>query len=527
MAIEESKYLTSLSLDELIGNLKVHEMIIKKDSKIVKTNRERKSLALKAKNESSNEECSTSRSEDEEYAMEVIENVLDAVIQIISLEKFQNHRKTRTKEHSSEVLGMIVVKKMMKKSKTKHVSCLKHQMREKLGLGFNSFEASSSGTKEIKFVKAQKKASSDGGPINMGGPHIVQAAPKEIIRPPVITPGYEKKPDEWIKDSGFSKHMMGNQKLFSFYKAYNGGNVIFGSNLRGNVIGKGTKWVFRNKLDENGVVSPNKARLVPQGYNRQEGIDYDETYASVVRLESIRILLDYACALDFKLFHMDVKSAFLNGFNNEEVYVAQPSGFIDFEKPDHVYKLKKALYGLKQVPKACLEDSKPMKTPMSSNTKRPISCLVSAFVPASKRLPQPLTLKRLSISSDTLKDLPQTGACRQCEFLLTAWLAVRQRNISSDLTHGSKYLTCAKVKAEHQRPSGMLVQPAIPVWKWDNITMDFVTKFPKSSQGLDTIWVIIDRLAKSAQFLPIRENDPMDKLARLYLDRIVTRHGTP
>ncbi|GJR42713.1 retrovirus-related pol polyprotein from transposon TNT 1-94 [Tanacetum coccineum] len=114
----------------------------------------------------------------------------------------------------------------------------------------------------------------------------------------------------------------------------------------------GTKWVYRNKLDENDVVSRNKARLVAQGYNQQEGIDYDETYAPVARLESIRILLAYACALDFKLFQMDVKSAFLNGFINEEVYVAQPSGFIDFEKPDHVYKLKKALYGLKQAPKA-------------------------------------------------------------------------------------------------------------------------------------------------------------------------------
>ncbi|GKB33867.1 retrovirus-related pol polyprotein from transposon TNT 1-94 [Tanacetum coccineum] len=142
-----------------------------------------------------------------------------------------------------------------------------------------------------------------------------------------------------------------------------------------------TKWVFRNKLDENGVVSRNKARLVVQGYNQQEGIDYDETYASVSRLESIRILLAYVCALDFKLFQIDVKSAFLNGFINEEVYVAQPLGFIDFKKLDHVYKLKKALYGLKQAPKAWydrlkemlkkfgLEDSKPMKTPMSSDTK--------------------------------------------------------------------------------------------------------------------------------------------------------------
>nr|GEW09083.1 copia protein [Tanacetum cinerariifolium] len=113
-----------------------------------------------------------------------------------------------------------------------------------------------------------------------------------------------------------------------------------------------TKWVFRNKLDENGIVSRNKARLVAQGYNQQEGINYDETYVTVARLESIRILLAYVCALDFKLFQMDVKSAFLNGFISEEVYVAQPPGFIDFEKPDHVYKLKKALYGLKQAPKA-------------------------------------------------------------------------------------------------------------------------------------------------------------------------------
>ncbi|GKF95525.1 retrovirus-related pol polyprotein from transposon TNT 1-94, partial [Tanacetum coccineum] len=110
----------------------------------------------------------------------------------------------------------------------------------------------------------------------------------------------------------------------------------------------GTKWVFRNKLDENGIVSGNQARLVAQGYNQQEGIDYDETYAPVARLESIRILLSYACALDFKLFKMDVKSAILNSFIYEEVYMAQPPGFTDFEKPDHVYKLKKALYGLKQ-----------------------------------------------------------------------------------------------------------------------------------------------------------------------------------
>ncbi|GJU88313.1 putative reverse transcriptase domain-containing protein [Tanacetum coccineum] len=101
-------------------------------------------------------------------------------------------------------------------------------------------------------------------------------------------------------------------------------------------------------------------------------------------------------------------------------------------------------------------------------------------------------------------------------------------NMKADIaTYVSKCLTCARVKAEHQRPSGLLVQPEIPEWKWDNIMMDFITKLPKSSQGFDTIWVIVDRLTKSAHFLPIRENDPLDKLARLYLNRIVARHGIP
>ncbi|GJT51557.1 putative reverse transcriptase domain-containing protein [Tanacetum coccineum] len=87
-------------------------------------------------------------------------------------------------------------------------------------------------------------------------------------------------------------------------------------------------------------------------------------------------------------------------------------------------------------------------------------------------------------------------------------------------TYVNKCLTCAKVKAEHQRPSGLLVQPKIPEWKWDNITMDFVTKLPKTSQGYDTIWVIVDRLTKSAIFTPMRETDPLDKLARLYLKEV-------
>ncbi|GKD49626.1 putative reverse transcriptase domain-containing protein [Tanacetum coccineum] len=101
-------------------------------------------------------------------------------------------------------------------------------------------------------------------------------------------------------------------------------------------------------------------------------------------------------------------------------------------------------------------------------------------------------------------------------------------NMKADIaTYVSKCLTCLKVKAEHQKPSGLLVQPEIPQWKWDNITMDFITKLPKTSSGYDTIWVIVDRLTKSAHFLPMRENDPMERLTRLYMKEVVTRHGIP
>ncbi|GJS47231.1 retrovirus-related pol polyprotein from transposon TNT 1-94 [Tanacetum coccineum] len=167
--IEESKDLTSLSLDELIENLKVHEMIIKKDSKIVKAKVERKSLALKAKKESSDEECSTSGSEDEEYAMAVR-----------YFKKF-----FRNKNQREFVGGSWSDSGEEDDEKVNNETCLVAQASSEICLGVNL------------------------------------------------------EPDEWIKDSGCSKHMTGNRKLFSSYKAYNGGNVIFGSNLRGNIIGKG------------------------------------------------------------------------------------------------------------------------------------------------------------------------------------------------------------------------------------------------------------------------------------------------
>ncbi|GJU02639.1 retrovirus-related pol polyprotein from transposon TNT 1-94 [Tanacetum coccineum] len=458
--IEESNDLTSLSLDELIGN-------------------------LKATKESSDEECLTSGSEDEEYALAVRD-----------FKKFFKRRGRFVRQPRND-------KKIVQRSRD-----------DKNGKGERNGEEDDEKIKDKTCLVAQ--------------------TPNEICL------GIDLEPNEWIKDIGCSKHMTGNRKLFSTYKAYNKGNVIFGSNLRGNIIGKCTishgslkianvkhvdnlsfnslsvgqicdskcKVVFtendseivkddkvigrgiRKKgvhvmklgsksndniflatIDENSTLwhrrlghanmrliqsltskelvrnlpklkfdihfcdackirkqahashkaknlvsttrclkllhmdlfgpsavwsyggnlytlvivdgysrytwtrflknkteafdqfeifidaerwsfSQNKAVLVAQGYNQQQGIDYDETYAPVARLESIRILLASACALDFKLFQMDVKSAFLDGFINEGVYMAQPSGFSDFKKPVHVYKLKKALYGLKQAPKA-------------------------------------------------------------------------------------------------------------------------------------------------------------------------------
>ncbi|GJX60651.1 retrovirus-related pol polyprotein from transposon TNT 1-94 [Tanacetum coccineum] len=308
-AIEESKNLTTLPLDELIGNLKVYEEVIKKDFETVKGKKEQsRCLALKVKKKVSDEDSSSSDSEDEKYAMAVKE-----------FKKFFKRRGKFPPKNNDQ----------------------------RIFIG-----GSWSDNEEDEVEKSKDETC------------LVAQAPHEICL------GINLEPDEWIKDSGCSKHMTGqicDNKCKVIFTEHDS-EIIKDEKVIGKGIRKwgiyelvpnpmdmtiiGTKWVYRNKLDENGVVTRNKSRLVAQGYNQQEGIDYDETYAPVARLESIRILLAYACALDFKLYQMDVKSAFLKGFINEEVYVAQPPGFIDFAKPNYVYRLKKALYGLKQAPKA-------------------------------------------------------------------------------------------------------------------------------------------------------------------------------
>jgi hypothetical protein len=119
-----------------------------------------------------------------------------------------------------------------------------------------------------------------------------------------------------------------------------------------------TKWVFRNKQDENGVMTRNKARLVAQGFTQVEGLDFEETYAPVARLEAIQMLLAYAAHHNFKLYQRDVKSAFLNGPIQKLVYVEQPLGFKDPKLPNSVDKLQKA-YGFKKASRAwydCLKE---------------------------------------------------------------------------------------------------------------------------------------------------------------------------
>ncbi|GJY11572.1 zf-CCHC domain-containing protein [Tanacetum coccineum] len=303
-AIEESKDLTSLSLDELIGNLKVHEMIIKKDSKIVKAKVERKSLALKAKKESSDEECSTSGSEDEEYVMAVRDFKKFFKRRGRFVRQPRNDKKTfqRSRDDKNGKSDrkcfrcgdpnhlLKNVTKTTEKNKNQRAfiggswsdsgeeddeksiqNCLelaqafnvrlapkKHYLRPPLCLSLSLDELIGNLKvhemiikKDSEIVKAKverkslalkaKKESSDEECSTSGKDDekvnnemcLVSQASSEICL------GVDLELDEWIKDSGCSKHMTGNRKLFSSYKAYNEGNVIFGSNLRGNIIGKG------------------------------------------------------------------------------------------------------------------------------------------------------------------------------------------------------------------------------------------------------------------------------------------------
>ncbi|GJT57455.1 putative ribonuclease H-like domain-containing protein [Tanacetum coccineum] len=163
----------------------------------------------------------------------------------------------------------------------------------------------------------------------------IQEEPKKVI--------HALKDPSWIEAMQEELLQFKLQEVWTLVDLPNGKRAI------------GSKWVFRNKKDERGIVIRNKARLVAQGYTQEEGIDYDEVFAPVARIEAIRLFLAYASFKDFVVYQMDVKSAFLYGKIEEEVYVCQPPGFEDSDFPDRVYKVEKALYGLHQAPRAWYE----------------------------------------------------------------------------------------------------------------------------------------------------------------------------
>ncbi|GKA36240.1 putative ribonuclease H-like domain-containing protein [Tanacetum coccineum] len=164
---------------------------------------------------------------------------------------------------------------------------------------------------------------------------LSQEEPKKVIQ--------ALKDPSWIEAMQDELLQFKLQKVWTLVDLPNGKRAI------------GTKWVYKNKKDERGIVIKNKARLVAQGYTQEEGIDYDEVFSPVARIEAIRLFLAYASFKDFVVYQMDVKSAFLYGKIEEEVYVCQPPGFEDPDFPDRVYKVEKALYGLHQAPRAWYE----------------------------------------------------------------------------------------------------------------------------------------------------------------------------
>ncbi|GJR33662.1 putative ribonuclease H-like domain-containing protein [Tanacetum coccineum] len=164
---------------------------------------------------------------------------------------------------------------------------------------------------------------------------LSQEEPKKVI--------HALKDPSWIETMQDELLQFKLQKVWTLVDLPNGKRAI------------GTKWVYRNKKDERGIMIKNKARLIAQGYTQEEGIDYDEVFAPVDRIEAIRLFLAYASFKDFMVYQMDVKIAFLYGKIEEEVYVFQPLGFEDPNFPYRVYKVENALYGLHQAPRAWYE----------------------------------------------------------------------------------------------------------------------------------------------------------------------------
>nr|GEV20652.1 copia protein [Tanacetum cinerariifolium] len=265
--------------------------------------------SLKALNEGNQEKKRSHSDKGMRKKERVIRNALDAMIQIISLVIIQNHHATKIKRPSLEALGAIA--KMT--PRTKLTTCLMAQSSNEVTFNYSYYSDNASSL-------------DDDESHNMT---FDESPPPTKLSP--------------VDDDVGEEEAIENDT-----KVVNNNNEEVPLPMSETI--RGTKWVFRNKFDENGIMSRNKARLVAQGYNQQEGIYYDETYALVARLESIRILLAIACANDFKLYQMDVKNAILNGFINEDVYVAQPLALLILKNQITFINLKRLFMVLRKLP---------------------------------------------------------------------------------------------------------------------------------------------------------------------------------
>ncbi|GJS74419.1 ribonuclease H-like domain-containing protein [Tanacetum coccineum] len=198
----------------------------------------------------------------------------------------------------------------------------------------------------------------------------------------------------------------------------------------------GTKWVYRNKKDERGVVVRNKARLVAQGHRQEEGIDYDEVFAPVARLEAIRIFLAFASYMGFIVYQMDVKSAFLYGKIDEEVYVSQPPGFLDPKYPKKVYKVVKALYGLHQAPRAWSSDLVLLCTFTASRPD------IMFAVSACSMVSDPGSYSDSDYAGANLDRKSTTGGCQFLGRRLISWQCKKQTIVATSTTE-AEYVAAA------------------------------------------------------------------------------------